>query len=148
MGRGNSDILDWGRVETDDDLTKGCQLFIASISLPSGNSGNGIKSWCEAWPQGQTAYSLAGPLTCLGTTPCFFNSHSLVTTHQQGSVLLTMQRQVASFSYTATLWNVPETGDANTLLPLSSYLVTSASHFLLVQYRVLILGENSCLYSY
>lgn len=54
MGRGNSDILDWGRVETDDDLTKGCQLFIASISLPSGNSGNGIKSWCEAWPQGQT----------------------------------------------------------------------------------------------
>lgn len=33
---------------------KAVNYFIASISLPSGNSGNGIKSWCEAWPQGQT----------------------------------------------------------------------------------------------
>lgn len=124
---------------------KAVNYFIASISLPSGNSGNGIK---RHGLRDRHAYSLAGPLTCLGTTPCFFNSHNLVTTHQQGSVLLTKQSQVASFSYTATLWNVPEIGDANTLLTLSSYLVTSASHFLLVQYHVLILGENSCLYSY
>lgn len=60
VGRGNSDA--WiGEGRDGGELDQKKLWTTRSISLPSGNSGNGIGSRCKVWPRGQSYIRPLGP---------------------------------------------------------------------------------------
>lgn len=82
MGRGNGEVLDRGRVDMVDGWTITYQVhFPFHWEFCQGH-----QEWVQSMASGTDLHvGLVGPVAGLGTDPCFINTHSLVTAHQQGS---------------------------------------------------------------
>lgn len=90
VGRGNSDIPDWGRLDQEN-----YKLLTAS------------RAGARPGLRDRPAHGLTRPLASFGTDTRFINIHNSATAPQQGSVPFAVQSQVAFSSYKATFWNVP-----------------------------------------